>query len=337
MVRSISVKTRAVAVSALLVSGVLGATAAAQSEMGRITIGTGPAGTFYNQVGVALSNTLQKELGVASTARPFGGTTVYLPQLHRGEVELGINSALDSSSAYLGNEPYPEAMSKVRAATMLFRAPYALHASKASGMKTVDDLKGKRVIIGYRSVASFVYVDTAILATAGLTPSDVRRSDAAGVPAGLRQLSEERVDATGTILNIGLVREADASLPDGIIVLGLGKNEAEISKLAGFTATTVEPSSRTVGVEGPTRIAQFDVYLNTSTNETADDVYRMVKAIHGNWKSMQKDLPGLRGTDASGLVPLNMSHPYHEGAVRYFKEAGLWTPEHESAQQALLK
>jgi hypothetical protein len=36
-------------------------------------------------------------------------------------------------------------------------------------------------------------------------------------------------------------------------------------------------------------------------------------------------------------VPLNIGHPWHSGAVRYFREAGLWTDAHEQRQQALLQ
>lgn len=329
--------SRIAAVSALLAGSVFGATATAQTDMGRVTLATGPAGTFYNQAGVALSNMLQQQLGITSTARPFGGTTVYLPQLHRGEVELGINSALDSAAAFHGTDPYPQAMSKLRTAMLVFRAPYALHVAKASGIKSIADLKGKPIVTAFRSVASFGLVHKTLLATAGMTFDDVEKVEVSGVPDGLRSLASGRVAATGTIPNIGLVREADATMSGGILVLPIGPNEKALEELPGFTATTMQPSSRTVGFDGPTRIAQFDVYLNTSTNESADHVYAIVKALHGNWEKLQKDVPGLRGTNADGLVPLNMSHPYHEGAIRYFKEVGLWTAEHDRRQQALLK
>jgi TRAP transporter TAXI family solute receptor len=320
---------------AALVASVFSSASLAQS--GRITVATGPASTFYNQVATAVSNQLQQELGVASTARPFGGTTIYLPQLHRGDIALGLNSALDSGAAYLGEEPYPQALSNVRAAMLLFRAPYALHARGDSTIETIADLKGKPVITAYRSVVLFQRVHEVLLATAGLTPDDIKPVEAAGVADAVRSLVEGRVAAAGSITNIGLLREADASVSGGLRVLALGENEAALEQLAGFTATTLKPGPASVGVTKPMRVAQFDVYLNTSSKHAADDVYRQVKAIHQNWGKLQKEVPGLRGADAAELAPANISHPYHEGAVRYFKEVGLWTDKHERRQQEMLK
>lgn len=322
---------------AAAISAVLAASAAtAQAQTGRITVATGPASTFYNQVATAVSNQLQQTLGVPSTARSYGGTTIYLPQLHRGDIPLGLNSALDSNAAFTGQNPYPQALSNIRAAMLLFRAPYALHARGDSDFHSVGDLKGQPVILDYRSIVLFGQVNQALLATAGLNPWDVKPVDAAGVPDAIRSLVDGRVAAVGSIPHIGLLREAHASISGGLRVLELGENEEVLNELPGFSVTTVEPSEATVGVEKPMRIAQFDVYLNTGTAQPADQVYRQVKAIHENWAKLQSELPGLRGVPAEELAPVNVSHPYHDGAVRYFKEVGMWTDAHEARQQALL-
>jgi len=47
-------------------------------------------------------------------------------------------------------------------------------------------------------------------------------------------------------------------------------------------------------------------------------------------------MPPLRGIKQADLAPVKMSHPFHEGAVRYFKEAGLWSAAHQAQQEALL-
>lgn len=63
----------------------------------------------------------------------------------------------------------------------------------------------------------------------------------------------------------------------------------------------------------------------------------MVKVIHENWAALQKDVPALRSIPAKDLAPVNFGHPYHAGAVRYFKEAGLWSAAHQRRQDELPK
>jgi TRAP-type uncharacterized transport system substrate-binding protein len=55
----------------------------------------------------------------------------------------------------------------------------------------------------------------------------------------------------------------------------------------------------------------------------------MAKSMYENWAQLQKDYGPLRGTKQSALVPANNTIPYHPGAVKYWKEVGLWKPENE--------
>jgi len=320
--------------TATLVVGIgLAAPAWAQQ---RVTIGTNQAGTFYNQLGGLMATLIQSKTGVQSTSRPFSGTSVYLPQLHRGEITFGINSALDSTNAYTGGGVYKQPLNHVRAALLVYRAPYGYFAKGSSGIKTIADLKGKKVIITQRAIASFDKFNEAVLATAGLTPADVTPVTVSGIVESVRSVTEDKVVAAPVLLGIPLLREADAAIPGGIRVLELGPNDAKLDELRGITTMILKPAKPLVGVKAPTKVARFDVYLNTGSDISADTVYKVVKTVYENWSAMQKQMPPLRGVKPADLVPVKMSHPFHEGAVRYFKEAGIWTDAHQAQQDALL-
>lgn len=314
----------------------LATTAVAVAQPSRATIGTGPAGTAYHQIGTTVSAAIQDALGIPSTARPFGGTSQYIPMLHRGEITMGINSALDSSEAYLGQGAYDQRLTDIRALTLISRSPYAFYTRAESGKTTVADLKGEHIITQYRAIASFNQVNAAILATAGLTPDDVDGETVAGIPDATRALVEDRVVASASVLGIPALREADASVSGGLKVLGLGDNEDALKEVAGFSATTLNPGPAFVGITEPTRVAQFDVFMNVGASMSEDDAYALVKAIHESWGAMQENLPMLRAVAADQLASPNFSHPYHEGAIRYFKEIGLWSDEHQARQDQLL-
>jgi TRAP-type uncharacterized transport system substrate-binding protein len=66
--------------------------------------------------------------------------------------------------------------------------------------------------------------------------------------------------------------------------------------------------------------------------QSEDDIYQLTKTIHENWEQMQEDYPPMRGVSQQDFALINTTIPYHAGAVRYFKEVGLWTDAHAENQ-----
>ena len=90
-------------------------------------------------------------------------------------------------------------------------------------------------------------------------------------------------------------------------------------------------------VKGNITIAAFDSYLNAGTQVSNEDAYQMAKATYDNWKQMQKDYPPLRGTKQSLIAPANNPIPYHPGAVKYYKEVGIYGDANMKNDAMLMK
>jgi len=302
----------------------------------RVTIATGPTGTQYHQIGTSLSTVIERELDMASTARPHTGSSLYIPQMHRGELPFGLNNSTDTAAAYRGQLVYKEPLDNLRAVMLVSRSPLQYFVRGDSGITSMEQLRGKPVVTSFRANVPFDLINAATLATAGLTMKDVEPVTVAGVPDAIRALVEGRVAAASTLLGIPAFREANATVPGGLRILPLGPHEEALTAMPGFDAFEVKPGPSTPGITEPTRVARMDIYLNSSVTVSADDVYKVLKAIHGNWAELQESLPAFRSVSADEIAPVNIGHPWHEGAVRYFREAGLWTEAHEQRQQALL-
>jgi hypothetical protein len=189
---------------------------------------------------------------------------------------------------------------------------------------------------GLDEVLSVVRPDNAAsLAVCGLRLEDVQQVAVAGVPDAIRALVEGRAVAASTMLGIPALREAHATVPGGLRVLTLGPDESPITDMPGFEAVEIQPGPAMAGILKPTRVTRMDVYLNTNVHVSADDVYAVVRTFHQHWSELQKSLPAFRSVQANEIAPVRLVHPYHEGAVRYYKEAGLWTDEHERLQRSL--
>lgn len=303
----------------------------------RITIGTNPAGTHTYAIAAGLAGVLQESGVSRATIRPFSGSSVYLPLLHRGELVLGLNTSIDSYLAYNGLAPYSAPMTNVRALGMMFPLRIAYMVRADSDLHRVEDLRGQRVVITFRANAALEQLHTSILATGGLTPDDVTPVTVAGLPQAMRMLQEGRADAVPTGLNTSLALEVDAALADGVRYVTMGEDEARLPEgMPGATVVTVEPGEQTVGIERPTRVARVGDFLNTGVHVSEQRAYDIISAIHTSWAELSSEHAQMRSVPAEGVAPADFVHPYHEGAVRYFREAGLWTEQHEATQARLL-
>jgi TRAP transporter TAXI family solute receptor len=306
-------------------------------QVSRITIGANPAGTNFNLVAGGFAKTLQESLGLPSIVRPYSGSSVYIPMLQRGEITLGINSSIDSYLSYTGQAPYVAAMTNLRGIVSVYPLGYMYWVRANSGLRRVEDLEGKRVVLDYRSLVPLGRLNRAILATGGLGESDVVAVTAAGLPEGARIVAEGRADAVAMGYRLPLVAQMDAALSGGLRFLAMGSDESKVAELMpGAGVITVSPGAQVVGIDTPTRLAVYDTYLNTGIHLTIADVHRIIAALYAAWENLRRDYSVLATIDRGSLAPADPPHPYHEGAVQYFREAGLWTAAHEENQARLL-
>jgi len=326
-------------VGTLVLAGAAGAFAlssagvVAEAKIKSITIGSNPAGSTYFLLAGGFAKLMQEQLKIRSTAQPHAGSSVYLPLMNKGEITLGLNSSLDSGLAFNGRGAYKgRATKKVRSLARIWILPYMYMVKESSGIKTVADLKGKKVIVNFKTNVSLAQTNRTILATAGLTIKDVKAVDSGGVVSGINMVVEGRADATTVALAMPQMRKAHAGVPGGLRIVSLGPKATDAfmsAGMAGLYTMRVKPSKRQPFVKQETHIAAFDTYLNAGTSVDDETAYAMAKAIVENWKQMQKDYGPLRGVSVTKLLPPNNPIPYHSGAVKYYKEAGMWSAANE--------
>lgn len=326
-------------VVATVAAMVMGLAGTANAKMKRINIGSNPAGSVYFLLAGGFAKLFQKELKIRSNAQPHAGSSVYLPLMDKGEIVLGLNSSLDSGMAVAGTAPFRSKMKNVRMIARVWILPYAYVVKENSGIKTLADLRSKRVLVKVKTNVSLAQANRTLLSTAGLSSSTVTAIDSGGVVAGINSIVEGRAMAATAALTMPALRKAHASVPGGLRVLGLGpkaNNEFMAKGMAGLYTMTIKPSKRLPFVKGNTLIAAFDSYLNAGPQVKDDDAYALAKTLHSNWKKLQKDYPPLRGTPQKALAPANNAMPYHPGAVKYWKEVGLWTATNTADQAKVM-
>jgi hypothetical protein len=326
------------AVLAIVAVGTTGATSA-HAKLKSITIGSNPAGSVYFLLAGGFAKLFQEKLKIKSTAQPHAGSSVYLPLLEKSEITLGLNSSLDCGMAVAGTPPYQTRHRNVRMIARVWILPYAYFVKENSGIRSIDELRGKRVTVNVKTNVSLGQANRTLLSTSGLSEKDVESVDSGGVVAGINMIVEGRAAATTAALTMPAMRKAHASVPGGLRVLPLGPratDELMAKGIAGLYTMEIKPSKTLPYVREPARIAAFDSYLTASRQVSDDEAYAMAKAMYESWAKLQKDYPPLRGTPQKGLAPAHNALPYHPGAAKLWKEVGLWTAAHD-AQEAKLK
>lgn len=330
--------TAAVAVSAGAFA--LGGASSADAKLKSISIGTNPPGTNYFLLGGMMAKVLQEATKIRTTTQPHAGASVYVPLLNNGEMVLGLNSSIESALGYNGRAPYKRPNKNLRALARFWVLPYGYFARANSGIKTVGDLKGKKVIIDIKSNASLATLNKTIMATAGLGDGDYTAMSAGNIPQNINAVVEGRADAAITAMGIPILRKAHSGIPGGIQVLELGPkatNEFMKAGLEGSKTLIAKPRKPWVGVDREMKIAAFDSYVNIGAGISDDDAYMMLKAIHDNWATLQKQHPIFRGLKPSQLGPSDNPHPYHPGAIKFFKEMGYWSAANDKQQMMYAK
>jgi len=326
------------AVGAVAVSMALANTA--QAELKRITIGSNPAGSVFFLLATGFAKLLQEKLKIKATAQPHAGSSVYLPLMDTGEITLGLNNSMDSVAAYTGKAPFKRTHKNVRALARVWVIPYGFMVKTSSGLTNVRQLRGKRVVTDIKSIVSLNMVNRAMLTSAGMTVKDVIELNSGGIVRNVDMIIQGRADAAPVAYSMPAVRKAHATVPGGITILRLdaGVNDAFMAQYApGARTIVVTPNKGRPMFKTDTLIAAFDTFFNAGKQVSNEDAYRFTKTLHENWKAINKAYAPTRSVKQAALAPASNMHPYHDGAIKYYKEVGLWSAANAKQQAAVSK
>lgn len=310
-----------------------------------IGIGTVPVGGANYVAGTGVAKVLSDRSPIKVIVRPMAGANAFNPLIESGELELGLEG-IDTSWAYNGGPGYDKPMKNMRVLVrghMVPTIPLAVRLN--SDINSIKDLKGKRVASGYGGFVVGQMVTEAILESGGLTMKDVKSVPVADPTSAIRALQEGRVDAVfGANVGSPTHVEVDAAVPLRALNFGdLSPEQADkapqnlIDLLHKYVPSASIVLQKKGGyLDSDATIISYPMMLTASAKLSDDAAYEVVKTLYENDKELHPIHAFLKDwNQATMFVPDPMA-PYDEGAVRFWKEKGLWTPEAEANQKRLL-
>lgn len=315
--------------------GAIGVAFAAVSAAAQtLTLATDAPGTTYNAVGSGIAKVTTEGSSLRVIVRPFSGPDAYLDQLNNGELNL---ATLSSPSVYLGYHGETRAKKKYRNIRLLRSGEGGLFVGfivlQSSNIRSIAELKGRRVASDFGGHAIISKSITGALATAGLSWKDVRAVPVTGANDGPLALDAGRVDASWASLGQPVVRELHAK--KGVRYLGFDKTPGNLATLREHTFPNLklEPIKKNpgLGVESDIFLITYDAYLVAHKDLDGNVVKALLEALWKGTGELVKIHRGLSGFTHRAAVTELPVVPYHPAAVAFYKEKGLWT---EAADKA---
>ena len=308
-----------------------------------VAIGSNPPGSLFYALASGLAKVVSEASPMQAQVQPYAGTSTFVPLFDSGELELGVVNAVDMGMVYQGQKlkvggrnPFPH----VPSSRLLMRGSplrSSLIVKKDSPIKTIGDVKGKRVTGEYPAQLAVWYNVFGSLSNGGLTWNDVKVVPVPAVNEGVDALIQGRADVTTHAIGSAKVKEADASIGIRYIPLDCSKQGEERIKKAvpGYYLSIVKAGSST-GIVEDTCAYTYDIYL-VGHKALPDAVVRNVlQAIWVNVEKLPQFHPGFAEWTKARAVDPEVTIPYHPAAIRYFKDSGVWSEKMDEAQKKLL-
>ena len=322
----------------------LAGTAQAQQPPKSVTVGTNPAGTVFYAVGGGLASVISGAAPFQAVIQPHTGSSTFLPLLDNGEIDFGIINAVEMNLAYQGANRFKVAgrnpLPHVPNTRLIMRGSplrVSLVVRKDSTIKTVQDVKGKRVTGEYpANLAIWFHVFTG-LASGGLTWDDVKVVPVPAVNEGVDAVVQGRADVSNHAIGAAKIKEADAAVGVRFVSLDCSaQGEARVRKAVPGYYVTVLKSGASTGIVGDTCVLSYDIYFVGHKAVPDPVVQATLKAV---WDNVEK-LPPLHSQfqdwTRERAASADVTIPYHPAAVQFYKEKGVWSAQMDETQKKLL-
>lgn len=294
-------------------------------ERNFINVGTAPPGGAFFVVGTALSEVLGASSGDKNwqvTAEGTSGSQENIRRLTQGELDFALSNSAITYFAVRGGEGWDR---QYPMQTVMTLAPnVALFITKAnSGITTLADLKGKRVVIGPAG-AGFEYFVKPILEAHGVRYEDFTALNASQA-ASVDMLTDGSAAAIfiGGAIPTASITQAAATMDLYFVPFDEGARQKLSTDYLFFSPATIPANT----YRGQTaEFAGLDVgsmHLITAANQDEELVYQVTKTLWEQREAVTQKHPAGRAINPKNVIR-DTGTPFHAGAIRFYREIGIW-------------
>jgi TRAP transporter TAXI family solute receptor len=308
-------------------AGGLSAAPPAQAQQKFVTVGTGGVTGVYYAAGGAICRLVNKDRakhGIRCSVESTGGSVFNVNTIKAGELDLGFTQSDVQYNAIKGQGQFKDAgaWADLRAVFSVHPEPFTLLTRKEAGIRSFDDLKGKRVNVGNPGSGTRASMEE-LLAARGWTLKDFSLASELKADEHGPALCDGKIDAF--FYGVG---HPSANIQDPTTTCG--------ARLASITGPFVDKlladrpyyarATIPAGLypNNPDAVQTYGVLATVvaSAKTPPETVYQVVKAVFDNFEEFKKLHPALANLKPESMVTDGLSAPMHDGATRYYRERG---------------
>ena len=288
-----------------------------------INVLTGGQSGVYYPLGVALSQIYAKAIPDAKTsaqATKASAENLNLLQAGRGEVAFTLGDAL--SDAWKGDEEagFKTPLKKLRTIAAIYPNYIQIVANADAGIKTLADLKGKRISVGAPKSGTELNA-RAVLKAAGLSYKDFAKVEYLAFGESVELMKNRQLDATLQSAGLGVASLRDLATSVKIVVVPVPADVVAKVGDAAYQPVSIPANTYTGQTEAVPTVA-IQNFLVTHDGVPTDTVYAMTKAMFDNLDQLiaaHNAAKGISKANAAKGSPI----PLHPGAEKYYREIGV--------------
>ena len=302
--------------------------AASSADTTFVTIGTGGVTGVYYPTGGAiarLTNKGKKEHGIRASVESTGGSVYNLNAIAAGELDMGVAQSDWQYHAYNGTSKFKDkgANKELRAVFSVHPEPFTVVARTDSGIKNFMDLKGKRVNVGNPGSGQRGTMEV-LMKELGWTMDDYKLASELKPAEQSQALCDNKIDAFVYTVGHpnGSIKEATTSC-DAVIVTVDGPAVDKLVEANSYYRVATIPGGMYRGSDSDVKTFGVGATFVSSTKTPEKVIYTVVKSVFENFDSFKKLHPAFGVLKKEEMVKDGLSAPLHDGAAKYYKEAGL--------------
>ena len=287
-----------------------------------VTVLTGGTSGVYYPLGVALSNVFGKLPDVKASTQATKASVENLNLLNQGRGEIGFSLGDSLSQAWDGNEEvgFKAKLDKLRTIAGIYPNYIQIVASAESGIRTLADLKGKKISVGAPKSGTELNA-RAVFAAAGLSYKDFARVEYLPFGESVDLMKNRQIDATLQSAGLGVssIRDLSNSVPIVVVPIPV-EVVAKVGDAAYLPATI--PAGTYGGQTADVPTAAVQNFLVTHSGVSDQLAYDMTKGLFENLDQLQAAHVAAKAITLSEAA-ITSPVPLHPGAARYYREKGL--------------
>jgi len=285
-------------------------------------------------VAVGVGSVMTKHSPIKVAVDPVGMHAAVFDLVEKKEAEMGALGSLEVVPAFRGEGIYKGKRKPILAGMTTIRMFNVIHTTPRSGIKKIEDLRGKRVMADLVPSPSTAEFTDAVLKAHGMTRNDIKWIRFGTFTEGVAALIEGGADAMSHPSTIQGMQEIKLAVGYKAVPIEPGPGKKMLDMVFGCTYEAMPKGYNNVVDEATPTLAYYTVIFFRE-DVSGDAVYALVKAALDNNKEYASVHPLLPEVDAARAATM-VGVPFHPGAIRYYREKGIWTADHEKLNAGYL-